>query len=158
MIQLTCGIATAQQESFFQYGGSLHQAAASSVFRFHYCKTLARIDGSLRHPAKNRRQHPGPTQALTVRGRNVLSADCSATDVSRAHSAGPRPLLTEGRKRESLIVFACCPMPPLPRNAFHLSTCAQATQRASSPPPRGLALVQCSSKVSNPSCATPSPS
>jgi hypothetical protein len=46
----------------------------------------------------SRRQHPGPTQALTVRGRNVLNADRSATDVSRAHSSGPRPLLAEGRK------------------------------------------------------------
>jgi hypothetical protein len=50
---------------------------------------------------RNRRQHPGLTQALTVRGRNVLNADRSATNVSRAHSAGPRPLLAEGRKRKT---------------------------------------------------------
>ena len=85
----------------FKLGGSLHKAAASSVFCFRNSKNLARIDGSLRRP-RNRRQYPGPTQALTVRGRNVLNADRSATNVSRAHSAGPRPLLAEGRKRNSL--------------------------------------------------------
>ena len=48
---------------------------------------------------------PGPTQALPVRGRNVLNADRSATNVSRAHSAGPRPLLAEGRKRKLFVVL-----------------------------------------------------
>jgi len=83
--------------------GSLHKAAASSVFRFRYPKNFGPHRWFFTASGRNRRQHSGPTQAPTVRGRNVLNADRSATNVSRAHSPGPRPLLAEGRKRKPII-------------------------------------------------------
>ncbi len=44
----------------------------------------------------SRRQHSGATLALTFGRRNVLSADISATNVSRARPFGPHPLHCRG--------------------------------------------------------------